>query len=936
MIPPPRRPRRTPATRASTATAPAATIAVVFALALSTASPSAPPARAQGPTPQPTHFENVTLLSGGHHVFAQLTGVDESAPTRWVEAALLPRAGACTPPACDPDAPRATARAATIYDGSLEFAFVTAGPFQRGPVRLSPGDRVRLRTIDGGAPADAVLTVGDVTVTAVDAAADRLTGTGPAGARVSVTANRPDGAFSFTSASVGADGTWTADLAGKLDLVPGASGAVTAAVEGVVTQASWSVPRAVVRLGDPVIEVSGQSGDRMAAALRCHSAWAQAAGTAIAWRGGRAPTLLVLRVDDGDGWSKVFPVRAGCRQLTFAPPAPASPQVAQLPTYLSFDLAADVLRSHGPWPSGRYALSAAGFRHTFEVPTGASDWEVSLAGQVDLTSTLPVEVGTDDETAPIAWSVRAMPWAVDEVDPAIVRVRGRGTAGTGVWVDVDADDDVDGSGVVAADGTFEVTVRRSSGAPMPLGARTVLRAGVSQESESLPGGSLAVTTFTAAPLRAAALANRDIVHGTALPGARITVRVGSDRDGRAIDVAAGTDGGWEADFTDIADLAPGMPVAVAATAANGYHSTLRFPVFRASAQVGGDRVIVEGHPGLAAAVEVARGGEVIGGAMCTVGDDAPSCSARVRASDGVTPLVLRPDDEVVVLPNEGATASLRLVPFSAHVDTSARSVVGNCPPNGSMLVRFRAPEGSLAPFDSSTTADGNGVCDYELARGEWELMQPGLTAELIHPLADGHRLFSTGVYEHVRVVNNGPVEGLAEPFSAVTLTLRTARGDDRPLFTVRADGDGRWTTDTPAAAGTIHHPAPGETLLVDDGRRRHVLPHVPLVGWWDDRLGAAVGLTHPDQPVKVVHDLTPQTDGRYAWCHGPSDFSTAVDVADPLGTIAFAAPPADACAVGRAELAAVLPSGDEVRFRLPTEVRPGGRLYLPIGHAARP
>ncbi len=926
MIPPPQRPRRTVA-------GPPMAAAIAVVLALSSASPSAPPARAQT---QPPHFEDVTLLSGGHHVFAKLTGVDESTPTRWVEAALLPRAGACTAPACDPDAPRATAHAATIYDGSLEFAFVTAGPFQRRPVRLSPGDRVRLRTIDVGAPAEAVPTVGDLTVTAVDAAADRLTGTGPAGARVSITANRPDGAFSFTSAIVGADGTWTADLARKLDLVPGASGAVTATAEGVVTQASWSVPRAVVRLGDPVIEVSGQSGDRMDAALSCHSAWAQATGTAIAWRGGRAPTNLVLRVDDGDGWPKVFPVRAGCRQLTFAPPAPASPLVAPLPAYLAFDVGADVLRSHGPWPSGRYAISAAGVRRTFEVPAGASDWEVSLAGSVDLTSTLPVDVVTDDETAPIAWSVRAMPWEVDAVDPAIVRVRGRGTAGTGVWVDVDADDEVDGAGVVAADGTFEITVRSGSGAPMPLRARTVIRAGVSQESESLPGGSLAVTTFTAAPLRAAALANRDTVHGTALPGARITVRVGGDGDGRSIAVAAGTDGGWEADFTDIADLAPGLPVAVEATAGDGYRSTLSFPVFRASAQVGGDRVVVEGHPGLAATIEVARGGEIIGGAMCTVGDDAAPCIARVRASDLAMPLALRPDDEVVVLPNEGATASLRLVPFSAHVDTSARSVVGNCPPNGSMLVRFRAPEGSLAPFDSSTTADGNGVCDYELARGEWELMQPGLTAELIHPLADGHRLFSTGVYEHVRLVHNGPIEGLAEPFSVVTVTLRSAAGVDRRLYSVRADGDGHWTSDLPGANRTAHRPEPGGALVVDDGRRRHVLPYTPLVGWWDDRTGSVVGLTSPDQPVKIVHDLTAQADGRYGSCHGPSDFSTAADVADPLGTFAFTAPPADACAVGRAELAAVLPSGDEVRFRLPTDVRPGGRLYLPIGHAARP
>lgn len=933
------RPHPHPASDAPASRRPFAVTVAVAAVAVAAAALTADAAstsRAQEPGPR---FEGITLLADGHHAFARLAGLPEGAPPRWVEAAILPPIGACAPPACDPDAPRAVAHAQTVPDGGLELTFVTAGPFQRRPVRLRPGDRLRLRALDAGtpvrsdAPSEAIATVAPLVVALVDAAADRLSGTGPAGARLSITANRPDGAFTFAQATVGADGGWAADLAGTLDLIPGAFGAVSMTVDGVTTQASWSVPRAFVRLGDPVIDVYARSGASALATQDC--GWGVSeithAGRAIAWRGAGDAAPLVLR--NVTGGSLGGPSDLMCGLLTVDIEGMRRPVDVSLPKDIDIDVAADDIHSAGPWPAGRYRVAAGGIARTVDVSPATSYWSVPLAGLVDLTSTLPVDVATADDTATVAWSMRAYPLSVTDVDPTIVRVRGRGVAGRYVSLTLGDDESFVGYAMIGPDGTFDVTSFDETGGPIPLAAGTIVRVSDVIELRTMPGDGapgppVDGVAFVAAPLRARALANRDLVEGTARPGARVHVVAGAGQEARAAEAVAAADGAWAVDFTDIVDLVPGTPIAVEAGAADGYRSALAFPVFRAAAQVGGDRVVVEGHPGLSAEVEVAWAGALIGRAACRIPDDAAACTARVK-DDAGAPVRMRGGDEVVVLPDAGGSASLQLVNLTAHIDATARSVVGACPPGAEMRVAFHAPADLIAPFDASTTADGNGVCDYELSRGEWDLLAPGVSADLIQALPGGHRIFATGAYEQAHLYPNDHVAGLAEPFAPVTLTLRSAAGVDRRLFTVVADGEGRWTTDAPAADRTVHTPGPGETLLVDDGRRRHALPYTPLTAWWDGPLGAVVAVTNPDQPVRIVHTF----DARPCspWSSGRPAYAALADTADTLGTFALTEPPVDACAVGRAEVAAALASGDDVRFVMPTRVAAGGRVYLPVG-----
>lgn len=860
----------------------AAAAALALAAAGAPGAPLAAPLAAQGGAPR---FADVTLLVGGHHVYARLDGAGDTAAPVAVEATLLPPLAGCRPPGCDPDAPRAVAHAATVADGGLELAFVTAGPFARRPVRLAPGERVRLRTRAGAAAVEGTFTAAGVGVTTVDVAADRLAGVAPPGARLSVSANRPDGAFAFSPVTAGADGAWQVDLAGRLDLVPGAFGSATTTVDGTVSQAPWAAPLAVVRLGDPVVDVFARAGDAVAVALDCPAAAGTRGGAAVVWHGASEPGPVVVRAA-GTG-RLAAPGADGCTGLALRVEG-RTVATATLPAGLTIDTAADTIAAGADWPAGRLRVRVGGLERTVEAAPGAG-WTLDLGSTLDLTTTHAVDIAPVDAAGGVAWSLRAYAWSIDAVDAARAIVRGRGVAGQRVALAVDGA--AAAEAVVGADGWFVLTARTADGAPRPLGAATRLTV------SALPDA------IAAAPLRAVALANRDTVAGTTVPGARLRVAAA----GQVLTATADAAGAFGVDFADVVDLGPGTPVTVAAAGDDGYHSELAFPVFRASVQVGGDRVVVEGHPGLAADVEVTRDGARVGTASCTVADGDTACTARVRGP-GAAPVVIAPGDEAVVLPDAGAAASLAVIPLTAHIDANAFSVVGNCPPSGDMRVVFHPAEGAPAPFDATTTADGAGVCDHELSRGEWELMTPGLRADLIHARPDGHRIFATGVYEHVRRYTDGAVEGLAEPFRTVTLTLGSR------TTTARADGDGRWAVDVGPS---------DDALGVDDGRRRHRVPAVPLFAWWGDAAGGIVGLTAPDQAVRAIHDRRP--------CADAPAFALAAESADPLGALALAGPPTEPCAAARTEVAAVLPGGDEVRVRLPADGRLGGRAWLPVG-----
>ena len=128
------------------------------------------------------------------------------------------------------------------------------------------------------------------------------------------------------------------------------------------------------------------------------------------------------------------------------------------------------------------------------------------------------------------------------------------------------------------------------------------------------------------------------------------------------------DGAWRVDFTGTHDLSPGDEVTLQVTDPSGFASSFSFRVFRANAQMNTNRILIEGHPGMTTSAELERDDRVIAQGACTIAID--SCDLLLRPPYGA--IKLQASDTLLVFPSDGATASLEIVPLSAHIDPSGR------------------------------------------------------------------------------------------------------------------------------------------------------------------------------------------------------------------------------------------------------------------------
>jgi len=854
---------------------------------------------------------DATIVVGGYEVFASLA--DAAGPAADHVNARLDRGGDVL----------ATSLARPGEDGRVALAMVTSGARRHRPVRLMPGDRLTLG-LAGDAEGERTLSLPPLSAAAT--AGGSIQGTAPPGTRLTVTAASLDGRFARFSPVADSDGRWSVDPSPQLALAAGASGAAFYAQDDVLWQASWTIH--AIRTDAPELPAQGDGAFtgplaagatslwlRMAAGVAAEAVVTTAGGAprarggAIAWSGGGAETRLVLRdeagrpsmlqpgdaltvaFDDGSAYGAVLP---DVRNIAVAPAADRVTGVAAPGEAVAV------------WPIG--ASAPAVVRADAQ---GA--WEAAVVPSSGTAETAGVDVVVG--TAP-GVRVRAFPPAVTVLDAVGRAVEGRGVAGERVALAVE-----DGEGgpvgqtaaYVGSDGLFALALFDAQGGVQPLasGDRIAVAA------------ALPIASFTAAPLLPRARAGRDAVEGSAAPGSTVTVTVAAETRTAVAD----SGGAWRAWFDEAIDLQPGTAVAVSAANPGGPVQRVAFPVFRASVQSRGSSALVEGPPGLAARIEVARDGAELAAGACAV--VRASCTAHLTSPSG-SDVALAPGDEVLAIPSDGSPAALDVIELAAHIDRSGSDVAGASPPGENVRVAFIAPPGRPAPQDAVVTADFNGVFDYELGRAEWELLAPGIRADVYYTLPSGHQVFATAVVEQVVLApGDAGWRGLAEPGAAISGTLRRA-GRSVASASAKADTDGTYAAALRAAAGAPDPVAmvPGDVLTVSDGRRRAEIAIEPLVAWFaggaEGRDDAVVGWSAPERTVRVEH--------RVLAAPGASSIAVVAGLVDAFGTFSLSGPAVDPDARVEAWVALTLMSGDELRARVvQAGGGPAGWVALPVG-----
>jgi hypothetical protein len=406
-----------------------------------------------------------------------------------------------------------------------------------------------------------------------------------------------------------------------------------------------------------------------------------------------------------------------------------------------------------------------------------------------------------------------------------------------------------------------------------------------------------------------------VVSGRAGADTRLVVTA----DGHKASADAGLDGAWSVDFAGEVDLRPGTPVTVEAIQPSGYHTLFTVPVFRVSAQIAADRVVIEGPPGLQATVEVERGGATIGSGACRVTIDA--CDALLADAEG-RPVFTVQGDTVLAFPSEGTTAVLDLPRLTAHIDPTGRDVVGEAPVGVPISIAFDRDRGLTTPGNAATATDANGVYDYELGTSEWELLAPGVAANVYATLPERHRVFARAVLEVVRATPGmARVTGLAEPGTIVTATLwRSDR--EAGSATAEVPGSGAYNLDLIMPDGGARPVEAGDRLAIIDSRGRRELTMTAGAAW---TLGAdlAVGGFGPaDARVSLASDLTDA---------GVERATTQTALSNQDG--AFYIPGVLAAPSTVRSQAAIVEVGRDAEIVLPV-VRAGPRrVYLPAAHA---
>ena len=879
-------------------------LAAVLLLGLVGATPG--PARAQG-DPQEL-FQRISVLVGAEALFAELRVAEGgAAPQVWLE--LTDGAGIL----------KGRASGLAAFDGSTELHLDRGGLSARGIAAILPGDSLRLSAVypDGRrGRRDILVPVLGAALAPVDGA---LSGWAPAGESVLVITADARGGFASDTAVAGADGRWTLDLDADLDLGPGASGTVLYTDRSDVTfQAAWTLPLLTAPAGASALDLLLRPGEE--ACLKVSDTvdilTPRARGCV---RGQGGPVTLALR----DAGGALVGIRPGDRlQLDFVVPdaptiPPRPPLILVWPAItVLVDPAADAASGSAP-PGSRLSLAPEGRPSAAQtvVADAAGAWRADWAGRVDLAADQAVAVTLPD--AP-GLSLTARASLLDWVDPYVARATGQGVAGAAVSMRL-----LDAAGQelalqrsqVGVDGHFSLELQNGDPWPREIGdgERLALAGDGAGEGWQASSGRM--------DLQLNADADADTVSGQALPGSAVRARL--ERSADWVKGAADAEGKWMLDLAGGQDLLPGAMVELELRGADGIDRGLRFPVFRLSVFLDSGRFEVEGPPGLEVPVEVERGGAAVAHGSCEVPDGERGCTGGLTTSPGVL-VDLEPGDTVLAFPERSASARLQLIKMTAHIDPTGRDVTGQSPAGQTVDIVFASDQGPGLPAGVRAPVDNTGVYDHEVPSSQWDLLLPGLVADVYHSAAGGHRSAARGVLESLAVVPHfatfwGTVEvGSDYRIEAFAPEALDAAGQPaagaRPL--AQQDGEG-------GPVGWFLLPVPtaftrsGNYLQLSHGRGVRGMRVADLSAWLLDDDGRVAGWTAPFSRVLARYGRLP-LDNSSTVVYGQSDGD---------GRFLLLPPAVDLGRVGWVQVNVDSGEGRVIRYLDPAE-RPR-RVYLP-------
>ena len=835
----------------------AAALLLALLPALLVASPR--PALAQG---DPLDlFQRISVLVGADALFTELRVAEGgAAPEVWAE--LTDGGGSL----------KGRASGLAAFDGSAELRLDRGGLSADGTVAILPGDLLRLMAVypDGrrGSRDIAVPPMG----VALAPEGGRLRGWAPAGESVLVITADARGGFDSATAVATADGRWTLDLEAGLDLGPGASGTVLHTDRsGVTFQAAWSLPMLTVPAGASTVDLQLRPGE-VACLLMSDTVNIFMPRAKGCVRGQGGPVTLALR----DAAGALVGIRPGDRlRLDFVVPdaptiPPRPPLILVWPAItVRVDPVADAASGSAP-PGSRLSLAPEGRPSAAQtvVADGAGAWRADWSGQLDLAADQAVQVTLPDSPG---LSLVARASRLDWVDPYVARATGQGVAGAAVSMRL-----VDAAGQelalqrsqVGVDGRFSLELQNGDPWPRAIG-----------EDERLElAGDGWQAVIGALDLRLNADADADTVSGRAGPGSQVQARAEGAADW--VEGAADAAGDWQLDLSGRQDLLPGSMMELQVRGADGIDRGLRFPVFRLSVFLDSGRFEVEGPPGLEAPVELERGGATEARGSCRVEGGQSACTGGLTTAPGVL-AELEPGDTVLAFPERSASARLQLVKMTAHIDPTGRDVTGQSPAGQTVDIVFATDQGPGLPAGVRAPVDNTGGYDHEVPSSQWDLLLPGLVADVYHSAAGGHRSAARGVLESLAVLPHvatfwGTVEvGSDYRIEAFAPEALDAAGQPvagaRPL--AHQDGEG-------GPVGWFLLPVPtaftrsGNFLQLNHGRGVRGMRVATLSAWLLDDDGRVAGWTAPFSRVLVRYGTLPKDVSLDSWTtavYGQSD-----------------------------------------------------------------
>ncbi len=405
-------------------------------------------------------------------------------------------------------------------------------------------------------------------------------------------------------------------------------------------------------------------------------------------------------------------------------------------------------------------------------------------------------------------------------------------------------------------------------------------------------------------------ATADAVRGQAPAGTELSVSVGAGGGATSLQVTAGPDGRFEADFAGQVDIAPGSTGQVQLVERRpGTQISLSaaWAVTRLTLELGSPDVSGETAPGAAVALRLLDdAGRQLGSA------DAAVAAGGIFAggADFGASLTDAEGDEALILPGRllqyrkaEESIDLTVPELTAEIDVGADRVSGRAPAGAELSIEARWIF-DAATLDLTAGPDGRYSADFA---GQIDIVGGSLVT-VTYRWPEGHRLILRSAAASMRVwPEEGRVDGTVFGGTEVTLTLRddlgipVAQGSDTAGFL------GGFDTLLRDSQGAIYYPEPGDQIeLSFEGLRRSMT--VPLIGIDPDVAGDTVsGEVSPGGDSVTVVARPPAGQGLAA---------TTRNLAIPESQFYLAefAPEADLRAASRLEVTYTWPNGDSARI----------------------